>query len=309
MKGKWQDFNTFWDNLQEKLGHGRPGGTPEPPAPNERGGIGIAAKRHHLTAGGETGTDREAGARYAASSALKDISGNAKLVADALGTLGLNATQVAGFLANFARESRFDPTKVGANGDTGLAQWVGARLEALKAAEGPQWNTIQGQIDFLLKELQGHFAGLLAKVKNAKTAEESSQLVGTEYEVHHGGSGPAFREEQEKRDTLAGNIARGEGLSSTSVSGGAGGAPLADYRRDYEAFAETEKRKLAEAKGDYAAQKAIIDEWLAHVVDIYKKDGLAIAENRKEYQEVAALRDLVKKPMPRCREYKTDPSQ
>jgi hypothetical protein len=310
LEKKWEEFSRHWDDLQEKFGHGRPGGSPptlELPGggasttlpPSEIFGPPIPStfELYHPGAHPETfgppmpeaHSEAHHGVGTTAET-LKDISGNAKLVADALSGLGLNATQLAGILANLQRESGFDPTKVGSSGDTGIAQWVGDRLTALKAAEGPAWNTIQGQIDFLLKELQGQFSGVLTKMRSARTSEQSSQIFGGGFEVHHGGpGGKGFDEEQAKRDELAGQIASGGGLSSTSITGGKG-TPLPNYKADYEAFSENEKLKLIEAKGNGQEILKIYDEWLAQILQIYAKDGEAAGKGSKEYQSVARER-------------------
>lgn len=288
LKAAWRDFEQWWDDLQERLGHGRPSGTtrieasaelPPKSSPEAYGPPAPPADTKHP----ETSSEGGAGAE------LKGIVGNAKIVADALEKLGLTTNQIAGVLANFQRESHFDPSKVGSSGDTGLAQWTAARLEALKAQMGPEWNTIEGQTKFFLSELQSKFAGVLARLREAKSPEEAARIFGAGYEIHHGGKGPAFDKEQDERAALAGDIAGGSGVRSATGTGGPA-TPLPNYKQDYADFTENEKRKLAAAKDDYAAQLQIVAEWQAHVLEIYAKDGVEAAKASKEYQQTEMLR-------------------
>lgn len=74
----------------------------------------------------------------------------------------LNPAQAAGIMGNFQAESSFDPSAVEATSRAdkghGLAQWTFGRwdaLEAFAADQGKPWNTVDVQLDYLKKELEG----------------------------------------------------------------------------------------------------------------------------------------------------------
>lgn len=84
---------------------------------------------------------------------------NAEIVWNFLIAKGFTEEQTAGWLGNFAIESNFDPTIVNPNGGaTGLAQWLGGRLDRLfefAEALGRDPLTLETQLDFLWFELTG----------------------------------------------------------------------------------------------------------------------------------------------------------
>ena len=72
---------------------------------------------------------------------------------------GLSDVAIAGILANISRESAFDPTNVNSSsGASGLFQWLGERLTALKnyaASKGRDWTDKQCQLEFAWAEMSG----------------------------------------------------------------------------------------------------------------------------------------------------------
>ena len=72
---------------------------------------------------------------------------------------GLSDVAIAGILANISRESSFDPTNVNSSsGASGLFQWLGERLTALKnyaASKGRDWTDKQCQLEFAWAEMSG----------------------------------------------------------------------------------------------------------------------------------------------------------
>ena len=72
---------------------------------------------------------------------------------------GLSDVAIAGILANISRESSFDPTNVNSSsGASGLFQWLGERLTALKnyaASKGKDWTDKQCQLEFAWAEMSG----------------------------------------------------------------------------------------------------------------------------------------------------------
>lgn len=73
-----------------------------------------------------------------------------------------------GILANINRETgaTYDPCITNSIGATGLCQWLGSRLRALWQRD--EWDTVTGQLDFLLYELE--------------TSESGTDLTGSAYD-------------------------------------------------------------------------------------------------------------------------------
>lgn len=73
-----------------------------------------------------------------------------------------------GILANINRETgaTYDPCITNSIGATGLCQWLGSRLRALWQRD--EWDTVTGQLDFLLYELA--------------TSESGTDLTGSAYD-------------------------------------------------------------------------------------------------------------------------------
>ena len=70
---------------------------------------------------------------------------------------GLSPAAAAGIIGNFMQESGCDPSKHQVGGPAqGIAQWEGARLEALyafAASQGKPWDDLETQLEFLWQEL------------------------------------------------------------------------------------------------------------------------------------------------------------
>lgn len=81
---------------------------------------------------------------------------------------GVSLESACGILANINRETgaTYDPCITNSIGATGLCQWLGSRLHALWQRE--DWNTVQGQLEFLLYELG--------------TSESGTDLTGSAYD-------------------------------------------------------------------------------------------------------------------------------
>lgn len=81
---------------------------------------------------------------------------------------GVSIEAACGILANINRETgaTYDPCIRNQIGATGLCQWLGSRLRALWQRD--DWNTVAGQLDFLLYELE--------------TSESGTDLTGSAYD-------------------------------------------------------------------------------------------------------------------------------
>ena len=87
------------------------------------------------------------------------FSGNEEVVYEFFRSKGLGNAQIAGIMANIKAESNFNPSAVNAtSGASGLFQWLGGRLDALKRmaeSRGRDWTDIQTQLDYAWEEIQG----------------------------------------------------------------------------------------------------------------------------------------------------------
>jgi len=133
------------------------------------------AKRYY---GDETPTKTKA-------STTTSISGNetlAKRIVNYFVKKGLSPEQASGIAGNLYQESSFNPTIVGDNGTAfGLAQWRGSRLAELRRST-PNWRTIDGQINFIWKELNSTENRTLGMLKTARTPEEAAVIFSKNYE-------------------------------------------------------------------------------------------------------------------------------
>ena len=82
---------------------------------------------------------------------LDGLSANAAQIVMYLLDAGMNPEAICGVLANMERESGCDSAATNGIGAVGLCQWLGTRARNLYQRE--DWDTIPGQLDFLLDEL------------------------------------------------------------------------------------------------------------------------------------------------------------
>lgn len=91
-----------------------------------------------------------------ASSETSVLEGNERIVAEYLLDKGLDEVQVAAIIGNMYKESGVNPAAVnGASGAFGLCQWLGGRLNGLRAfcdARGVPHTDISAQLDFFWDE-------------------------------------------------------------------------------------------------------------------------------------------------------------
>jgi len=104
-------------------------------------------------------------------------------------SLRLTKEQVAGFLGNFYRESRFRPSAKNPSSAAGLAQWLGKRRKTYKRLRGvfPEQDTLEGQVWFVIHELTvGDMKSRLAYIKQASSIEQAADYVFGYYEFWGG---------------------------------------------------------------------------------------------------------------------------
>lgn len=99
---------------------------------------------------------------------------------------GLSPEQAAGVVGNLMQESGMNPGQYqkGGGGGYGIAQWTSsARQKALRSR--PDYNTLQGQLDFLWSELKGNTGyreGNLEKLKKASNELDAAKIFQDTYE-------------------------------------------------------------------------------------------------------------------------------
>jgi len=94
---------------------------------------------------------------------------------------GLTPEQAAGIAGNLYKESGFNPKAVGDNGTSyGIAQWHLNRFENLKRY--PNWDTIDGQLNYLWYELNTTEKKSLYSLKQATTPQEAAAIFARDFE-------------------------------------------------------------------------------------------------------------------------------
>ncbi len=103
---------------------------------------------------------------------------------------GYTPVQAAGFVGNYYQESKYDPTLVNSIGATGLAQWLGGRLTALKnfaSGKNKPHTDMQTQLEFSIKELDGSESAAKSSIKaitgsGRSAVEQVTYIIRTQYE-------------------------------------------------------------------------------------------------------------------------------
>jgi hypothetical protein len=83
---------------------------------------------------------------------------------------GLTRTAAAGVVGNLQQESGLNPNESGG----GLAQW--------QAPRGPSDWSLAGQLAYLVSDLKGPYASLLAQLNQASTPAQAATLFSDNYE-------------------------------------------------------------------------------------------------------------------------------
>jgi hypothetical protein len=182
---------------------------------------------------------------------------------------GYSREQAAGIVSNLVFESTLSPTATnlagGGQGALGLAQWRGARFDALKAyasSQGKPWQDPQTQLEFIDRELRGSesFAGGL--LRTATTPEQAAAAFSTAYERGEG-------RDTGRRELLARSIFEGK---SADGSGGPGFASwrVANMQSTLKGEA-IERYKVI--KADFDNGKGFLAKDLSDVVDAARETG------------------------------------
>jgi len=97
----------------------------------------------------------------------------------------LSEASIRGLLGNLMEESTdaLNPAAVNASeGAYGIAQWRLDRLDSLR--KKTNWNTLEGQLEFLVEELQTpRFKKVYEKLKTETNVAKATKIVMNDYEV------------------------------------------------------------------------------------------------------------------------------
>jgi hypothetical protein len=94
---------------------------------------------------------------------------------------GFTPEQAAGIIGNALKENgTLNPEKTGGSGAFGIFQYTGGRKARVQSLANGY--TLEGQLDYMMIELNGGYAALNEALRNAETIEEAVILFQDEYE-------------------------------------------------------------------------------------------------------------------------------
>ena len=101
---------------------------------------------------------------------------------------GFNDAAISGILANIQHESGFNPTAVGDGGTSyGICQWHLGRRERMKdycRQNNLDVDSVEGQVDYLVWELQNHYPSVYEKIKSVPNTAQGAYDAAYEWTVH-----------------------------------------------------------------------------------------------------------------------------
>ncbi len=112
-----------------------------------------------------------------------DASANTRYIYNYLTkTMGLNHAAACGVLANIQMESGFNPLALGDGGTSyGICQWHNERFNSLISycnSIGLDYNTLDGQLANLNRELSGAYSGILAYIRSVPNTAQGAYDAG-----------------------------------------------------------------------------------------------------------------------------------
>ena len=104
---------------------------------------------------------------------------------------GFNNAAICGILANIQHESNFSTSALGDNGSSyGICQWHLGRWDRLKSYcnnNGLDWHSMEGQLEYLMHELETGYTGVYNTLKNvpntAQGAYDAAYKWTVEFEI------------------------------------------------------------------------------------------------------------------------------
>ena len=132
---------------------------------------------------------------------------------------GFSYEQALGIVSNLAVESQMDPWADNHVGARGIAQWEGDRLEKMKAFVGPGWeNNLQGQLDFLIHELNTSEKAALQKIMGTNDPALVAEYFGDLFERFKGHENKNHERYRTNRDEIV-NINNLYGTNGGTAAG------------------------------------------------------------------------------------------
>lgn len=132
---------------------------------------------------------------------------------------GFSYEQALGIVSNLAVESQMDPWADNHVGARGIAQWEGDRLEKMKAFVGPGWeNNLQGQLDFLIHELNTSEKAALQKIMGTNDPALVAEYFGDLFERFKGHENKSHERYRTNRDEIV-NINNLYGTNGGTAAG------------------------------------------------------------------------------------------
>lgn len=119
-------------------------------------------------------SDKSTMSSFSTSEAFKTAPTNAQKIWVFLTEHGFTDVQAAAILGNIQAESDFNPRAT--DGGLGLIQWIGGRASNLRRYAGNSMWTIEGQLTFMIHELNTYESTAYAKLKAAKTPAEGAYV-------------------------------------------------------------------------------------------------------------------------------------
>lgn len=105
-----------------------------------------------------------------------------------LAAKGFNSAAICGILANIQAESNFRTTALGDNGTSyGLCQWHNSRWTNLKnycSANGYDSSSVEGQVNFLVSELESGYSGVYNTLKSVPNTKDGAIQASKEWTIN-----------------------------------------------------------------------------------------------------------------------------
>ena len=106
-----------------------------------------------------------------------------------LSSQGFNDAAISGILANIQHESNFNPNALGDGGTSyGICQWHSGRWTRLKnycSQNGLDSTTLDGQLSFLVWELQNNYPSVYNKIISVPNTAQGAYDAAYEWTVHY----------------------------------------------------------------------------------------------------------------------------
>lgn len=197
---------------------------------------------------------------------LGEVNGNAAAGVEALVKGGMTEVAAAGLIGNMTAESSLDPTTsiIDRNGfrSIGIAQWNGKRADKLEAYLNSKGITdlsdsraFGAQLEYAIKEMKEDFPEVWSALQNAKTVQEASDIILTQWEKpedqsqsvkdYRGGlANQAYSAYSEIKNTSTSNSGGGVGDTVKEMASSVGQAIQVQYNH----VAESVGNKIDEIK-------------------------------------------------------------